>query len=118
LSFYQETLAPSRFSPDTKLVQRYRCYLADSMVIILEGSNNRFDRLGISDIVERLSRSQAHIFNAAFEGFDLNCDLFSFVAWPGNDFYGGARSTDDGVKTAASKAMAVMTGSRGNTIPT
>ncbi|MFM2303964.1 MAG: hypothetical protein RLZZ135_1374 [Cyanobacteriota bacterium] len=43
-----------------------------------------------------------------------NCELFSFVAWdhvswPGNDFYGGARMTDDGVKAAATNLMAVMT---------
>ena len=36
--------------------------------------------------------------------------LFSLVAWdhvswPGNDFYGGARSTDDGVKAAATSSM-------------
>jgi hypothetical protein len=47
-----------------------------------------------------------------------NCELFSFVAWdhvswPGNDFYAGARSTDDGVKAAATNSMAVMTGIEG-----
>lgn len=46
------------------------------------------------------------------------CRLFSFVAWdhvswPGNDFYGGARATDDGVKAAATDAMAVVTGVKG-----
>jgi hypothetical protein len=46
------------------------------------------------------------------------CRLFSFVAWdhvsrPGNDFYGGARATDDGVKAAATNAMEVMTGGDG-----
>ena len=35
-----------------------------------------------------------------------SCRLFNFVAWdhvswPGNDFYGGARATDHGVKAAA-----------------
>ena len=44
-----------------------------------------------------------------------HCDLFSLVAWdhvswPGNDFYGGSRMTDDGVKSAATDSMAVMTG--------
>ena len=43
-----------------------------------------------------------------------DCDLYSVVAWdhvswPGNDFYGGARSTDDGVKAAATSAMSTMT---------
>ena len=48
-----------------------------------------------------------------------NCELFSFVAWdhvswPGNDFYNGYRSTDDGVKAAATSSMAVMTGVKGH----
>jgi hypothetical protein len=47
-----------------------------------------------------------------------DCDLFSVVAWdhvswPGNDFYGGARATDDGVKAAATNSMTVMTGVKG-----
>jgi hypothetical protein len=47
-----------------------------------------------------------------------DCDLFSFVAWdhvswPGNDFYDDIRSTDDGVKAAATNSMAVMTGIEG-----
>jgi hypothetical protein len=46
------------------------------------------------------------------------CRLYSLVAWdhvswPGNDFYGGARCTDDGVKAAATDAMAVITGVTG-----
>jgi hypothetical protein len=51
-----------------------------------------------------------------------NCELFSFVAWdhvswPGNDFYAGARATDDGVKAAATSSMAVMTGIAGKYDP-
>ncbi|MGA1601730.1 MAG: hypothetical protein ACO4CG_05525 [Prochlorothrix sp.] len=47
-----------------------------------------------------------------------NCELFSFVAWdhvswPGNDFYVGARATDDGVKAAATDAMYILTGIEG-----
>ncbi len=43
-----------------------------------------------------------------------NCEFFSFVAWdhvswPGNDFYGGSRLTDDGVKGAATDLMYQMT---------
>jgi len=43
------------------------------------------------------------------------CRLYSLVAWdhvswPGNDFYGGARATDDGVKAAATDSMRAMTG--------
>jgi hypothetical protein len=50
------------------------------------------------------------------------CDLFSLVAWdhvswPGNDFYVGARSTDDGVKAAATDSMRVMTGFTGSYNP-
>lgn len=46
------------------------------------------------------------------------CDLYSVVAWdhvswPGNDFYAGARATDDGVKAAATDSMRAMTGIRG-----
>jgi hypothetical protein len=57
-------------------------------------------------------------FYAEVENEFDNCELFSFVAWdhvswPGNDFYGNARMTDDGVKAAATSSMAVMTGIEG-----
>ncbi|MFZ2958243.1 MAG: hypothetical protein WA705_15245 [Candidatus Ozemobacteraceae bacterium] len=47
------------------------------------------------------------------------CEFFSIVAWdhvswPGNDFYGGSRATDDGVKAAATNSMEAMTGVRGS----
>lgn len=64
----------------------------------------------------QLSQPQAH----AEEGDDFsNCRLFSFVAWdhvswPGNDFFGGSRSTDDGVKAAATNSMEVVTGVHGD----
>lgn len=35
------------------------------------------------------------------------------VSWPGNDFYAGARATDDGVKAAATSSMKSMTGFEG-----
>ncbi|QQL43937.1 hypothetical protein [Sulfuriroseicoccus oceanibius] len=46
------------------------------------------------------------------------CELFSMVAWdhvswPGNDFFGGSRCTDDGVKSAATNAMHALTGIEG-----
>ncbi len=52
-----------------------------------------------------------------------NCELVSVVAWdhvswPGNDFYLGARATDDGVKGAATDITAVMTGIFGTYNPT
>lgn len=47
-----------------------------------------------------------------------DCDLVSIVAWdhvskPGNDYWGGARQTDDGVKAAATDTMPVLTGISG-----
>jgi ADP-ribosylglycohydrolase len=50
------------------------------------------------------------------------CDLYSVVAWdhvswPGNDYWAGARSTDDGVKAAATDAMFALTGFRGRYEP-
>jgi hypothetical protein len=50
------------------------------------------------------------------------CLLFSIVAWdhvswPGNDFYGGARCTDDGVKAAATNTMQMMIGIPGRYDP-
>jgi len=35
------------------------------------------------------------------------------VSWPGNDFWGGARMTDDGVKAAATDLMRAITGAEG-----
>jgi hypothetical protein len=55
----------------------------------------------------------------AEDGDDYSdCMLYSVVAWnhvswPGNDFYGGARATDDGVKAAATNSMASLTGIQG-----
>ena len=51
-----------------------------------------------------------------------HCRLFSFVAWdhvswPGNDYYGGRRTTDDGVKAAATDVMRNMTGVAGTYDP-
>ena len=57
------------------------------------------------------------------DGVDYSdCLLYSVVAWdhvswPGNDFYGGARATDDGVKAAATSSMAAMTGIPGQYNP-
>ena len=50
------------------------------------------------------------------------CALTSIVAWdhvswPGNDFYIGTRSTDDGVKAAATNSMYGMTGIQGSYDP-
>jgi hypothetical protein len=59
----------------------------------------------------------------AEDGDDFSdCILFSIVAWdhvswPGNDFFGGSRCTDDGVKAAATDSMAVLTGVEGHYDP-
>ena len=59
----------------------------------------------------------------AEDGDDFSdCVLFSIVAWdhvswPGNDYFGGSRCTDDGVKSAATDSMAVMTGIEGHYDP-
>lgn len=50
------------------------------------------------------------------------CALYSIVAWdhvswPGNDFFVGSRTTDDGVKAAATDSMAVLTGVGGAYVP-
>lgn len=50
------------------------------------------------------------------------CRLFSVVAWdhvswPGNDFFAGARATDDGVKAAATSSMHALTGVEGRYDP-
>ena len=50
------------------------------------------------------------------------CDLYSIVAWdhvswPGNDFFGGSRATDDGVKAAATSSMTALTGVEGSYDP-
>ncbi len=48
-----------------------------------------------------------------------DCVLYSIVAWdhvswPGNDFHIDSRTTDDGVKAAATDVLAVLTGVQGN----
>ena len=59
----------------------------------------------------------------AEDGDDFSdCILFSVVAWdhvswPGNDYFGGSRCTDDGVKAAATDSMAVLTGIEGHYDP-
>ena len=51
-----------------------------------------------------------------------DCALYSIVAWdpvswPGNDFFMGFRATDDGVKSAATNSMSVLTGVEGEYDP-
>jgi hypothetical protein len=95
-----------------------------------ECENARSDIHGVSFMVRplkkgneaksQLCRPEAY----AEEGDDFSaCSLFSVVAWdhvswPGNDFYGGSRSTDDGVKAAATSTMSALTGVKGEYDPT
>jgi hypothetical protein len=90
-----------------------------------ECSNSRQEIHGISLLVRPLLRGTAGksqlcpppAYAEAGDDFS-NCILFSIVAWdhvswPGNDYFGGSRCTDDGVKAAATDLMAVLTGIEG-----
>jgi len=81
---------------------------------------------GIQFIVRPLipnNEGRSQLCSPAFLGRDTqgnfdDCELYSFVAWdhvswPGNDYYLGSRTTDDGVKAAATNTMEVMTGIEG-----
>lgn len=91
-----------------------------------ECSNSRREIHGVSLMVRPLMNGNRHksqlcppIFYEE-EGDDFSdCDLFSIVAWdhvswPGNDFFGGSRCTDDGVKAAATDVMFALTGVQGS----
>jgi len=91
-----------------------------------EWENERSHRGGVEFIIRPLlmgneTKSQL-CYPTAYEekGDDFsNCDLYSFVAWdhvswPGNDYYRDSRTTDDGVKAAATNTMEVMTGLKGS----
>ena len=90
-----------------------------------ECTNERVEFGRLSFLVRPLTKGNGHkpqlctpeVYGEDGDDF-ADCALFSFVAWdhvswPGNDFYVGARSTDDGVKAAATNSMAVMTGVEG-----
>ena len=90
-----------------------------------ECNNERLEINGISFLVRPLTKGNENKSQLCepqkYEednDYFSDCELFSFVAWdhvswPGNDFYIGYRSTDDGVKAAATNSMAVMTGVEG-----
>jgi hypothetical protein len=92
-------------------------------------SNSRQQIEGISLMVRPLlqgntGKSQLCPPSAYAEDGDVfsDCILYSIVAWdhvswPGNDFFGGSRCTDDGVKAAATDSMAVITGIEGHYDP-
>ena len=91
-----------------------------------ECGNNRVEIGDISFLTRPLTMGNENkpqlcaprVYEEANDDFQ-DCKLFSFVAWdhvswPGNDFYLGSRVTDDGVKSAATNSMAVMTGVAGH----
>jgi hypothetical protein len=95
-----------------------------------ECKNQRIEINGISFLVRPLNDGnmlksqlcQPESYTEIANEFN-DCQLFSFVAWdhvswPGNDFYAGARVTDDGVKAAATNSMAMITGIEGEYHPT
>jgi len=94
-----------------------------------ECQNERIDLDGLSFLVRPLTHGNetkpqlCHPTTYEEPGDDFSgCELVSVVAWdhvswPGNDFYLGARATDDGVKGAATDVTAVMTGIPGNYNP-
>ena len=90
-----------------------------------ECENERFEFGEISLLIRPLTKGnerksqlcQPDTYAETGDDF-TNYELFSFVAWdhvswPGNDFYVNARSTDDGVKAAATSMMMAMTGIEG-----
>lgn len=94
-----------------------------------ECTNSRQEIHGISMMVRPLRQGNATKSQLcpptayADDGDDFSdCILFSIVAWdhvswPGNDYFGGSRCTDDGVKAAATDSMAMLTGIEGRYDP-
>jgi len=74
--------------------------------------------LSASDGTGRAQLSRPASFQCpGLQGLE-NCELYSFVAWdhvswPGNDYWGGSRATDDGVKAASTDTMYKLAGAQG-----
>lgn len=90
-----------------------------------ECENARYELHGITYLVRPFLKGNQDkpqlchpsIYSEAGDNF-ADCEFFSIVAWdhvswPGNDYYGGSRATDDGVKAAATSSMLAMTGIEG-----
>lgn len=114
-----------------RLLREYGESLPNLRVVYFDphsGSENERQEInGISFLARPLKASGNHgktqlCFPTAYEdpGDDFsNCRLYSIVAWdhvswPGNDFFDGARVTDDGVKAAATSSMQAITGVEGS----
>jgi hypothetical protein len=94
-----------------------------------ECQNERIELDGLSFLIRPLTHGNetkpqlCHPTTYEEPGDDFsNCELVSVVAWdhvswPGNDFYLGARATDDGVKGAATDITAIMTNIPGSYNP-
>lgn len=94
-----------------------------------ECGNERHKIQGIDFLVRPLTKGnqnkpqlcQPETYQETGDDFSC-CELTSIVAWdhvswPGNDYYLGARSTDDGVKAAATDSMRGLTGIQGSYDP-
>ncbi|MBF0100592.1 MAG: hypothetical protein HQK77_06750 [Desulfobacterales bacterium] len=92
-----------------------------------ECPNERLEINGISLLIRPLTKGneskpqlcEPQKYEEAKDDEFRECELFSFVAWdhvswPGNDFYIGSRMTDDGVKSAATNSMTIMTDVQGD----
>ncbi|WP_262967244.1 hypothetical protein [Methylobacter psychrophilus] len=113
----------------TFLLEKYATYLPNIKAVYYdpfnEGQNERIEFAALSLFVRPLMQGNqdkpqlCELTRYAEDGDDYSdCLLYSVVAWdnvswPGNDFYGGARATDDGVKAAATNSMASLTGIQG-----
>lgn len=114
----------------SKLIDTHQSKLAGIRAIYFdpygECENDRLEFGNISFLVRPLIKGNhdkpqlCPPMHYAEGGDDFSrCELFSVVAWdhvswPGNDFFGGARVTDDGVKAAATNSMQVLTGIDGS----
>jgi len=89
-----------------------------------ECDNETFEFNGISLHIRPLTKGnsdkpQLSHLGSYIDDVSEDLRLFSVVAWdhvswPGNDFHLGSRTTDDGVKAAATDSMRVMTGIAGH----
>ncbi len=111
------------------LLEKYATYLPNVKAVYYdpfnECQNERIEFGALSLVVRPLMQGNqdkpqlCELTRYAEDGDDYSdCLLYSVVAWdhvswPGNDFYGGARATDDGVKAAATNSMASLTGIQG-----
>ncbi|MBP7095092.1 MAG: ADP-ribosylglycohydrolase family protein [Spirochaetia bacterium] len=126
---FRGTLGPLLRDALARLLERHASSLSGLRALRFdpydECADERREFDAVSFLVRPLARSAnplpqlRHPRDYEEPGDDFSrCDLYSVVAWdhaswPGNDFWGGARATDDGVKAAATDAMYAISGFRG-----